>query len=156
MIEVRRSPLVKAVELSEALPITTPKQEKNTPLQFRGGKHAERGAVSNLRGREDRSRFAHGPVSYSLLIHPPLVIENLLAKRGRFELMHATRRTVLWYGDLNPGDRVPIHTVGLDAPLLLMVNLGFCRTPVGEGALVHHGSDATHAKGEYRYLMVLA
>lgn len=32
-----------------------------------------------------------------------------------------------------------VHTVGLDVPILLLVNLGFCRTPVGEGALVHHG-----------------
>ena len=84
----------------------------------------------------------HGPVTYSLSIHPPLVIENFLPTPGRFELMHATRRTVLWFSDLEPGERIPIHTVGLDAPLLLLVNLGFSRTPVGEGALIHHGADA--------------
>jgi hypothetical protein len=55
--------------------------------------------------------------------------------------MHATRRSVLWFSDLKPGEKVSVHTVGLDAPLLLLVNLGFCRTPVGEGALVHHGSE---------------
>ena len=44
---------------------------------------------------------------------------------------------------------MPVHSVGLDAPLLLLVNLGFCRTPVGEGALVHHGANtATSGKGE--------
>jgi hypothetical protein len=148
VVEVRRSPLVKSREHADLVesPVTTPKQEKHAPLHFKGGKNPER-PLTQLRAREGDSKFVHGPVSYSLLIHPPLVIENLLPKRGRFELMHATRRTVLWFGDLNPGERIPIHTVGLDAPLLLMVNLGFCRTPVGEGALVHHGSDSTNAKG---------
>ena len=152
VIEVRRSPLVKFMELPDSAtsPTTTPKQEKTQLPLPKGGKSSERGLMPQFRAaREDRSRFQHGPVAYSLLIHPPLVIENLLPKRGRFELMHATRRTVLWFGDLSPGDRIPIHTVGLDAPLLLMVNLGFCRTPVGEGALVHHGSDASHAKGKW-------
>ena len=84
----------------------------------------------------------HGPILYSLSIHAPLVIVNLLPEGGRFELMHAVRKTVVWYADLKPGQQVPIHSVGLDAPLLLLVNLGFCRTPVGEGALVHHGADS--------------
>jgi hypothetical protein len=55
--------------------------------------------------------------------------------------MHAVRRNVLWFSDLDPGQQVEVHSVGLDAPLLLLLNLGFCRTPVGEGALVHHGTD---------------
>ena len=82
----------------------------------------------------------HEPIQYSLVIHPPLVIENLLPENGRFELMHATRRVVVWWADLKAGERIPVHTVGLDAPLLLLINTGFCRTPVGEGALVHHGA----------------
>lgn len=86
--------------------------------------------------------FIHGPVVYSLSIHAPLVIVNLLAVGGRFELMHAVRKTVVWYADLKPGQQIAVHSVGLDAPLLLLVNLGFCRTPVGEGALVHHGADS--------------
>jgi len=69
----------------------------------------------------------HGPVAYSLVLYPPIIIENLLPEQGRFELMHATRRQVLWFGDLSPGESVPIHTVGLDAPLLLLMNLGYCR-----------------------------
>lgn len=150
VIEVRRSPLVKSTELSESVasPTATHKQQKTQLPPPKEEKSSERGLMPQFRAREDQSRFQHGPVSYSLRIHPPFVIENLLPKRGRFELMHATRRTVLWFGDLNPGERIPIHTVGLDAPLLLMLNLGFCRTPVGEGALVHHGSDAAHAKGK--------
>jgi len=43
--------------------------------------------------RED-SHITHGPIAYSLVLHPPLTIENLLPERGRFELMHATRRQV--------------------------------------------------------------
>ncbi|CAB9515429.1 Putative vacuolar protein sorting-associated protein [Seminavis robusta] len=84
----------------------------------------------------------HCPVAYTLALHAPFVITNLLPETGRFELMHAVRRTVLWFGDLKPGQQMPVHSVGLDAPLLLLLNLGFCRTPVGEGALVHHGADA--------------
>jgi hypothetical protein len=68
-----------------------------------------------------------------------LSIQNLLPERGRFELMHAINKNVLWWGSLEPGEKVPVHTVGLDAPILLMVNLGFCRTPIGEGALIHCG-----------------
>jgi hypothetical protein len=93
---------------------------------------------------EDRAKnrdCVHGPVAYALYIHPPLVIANLLPEKGRFELMHAVHRTVLWFGDLEPGQQVSVHSVGLDAPLLLFTNLGFAKTPVGEGALVHHGTD---------------
>jgi len=84
---------------------------------------------------------SHGPVAYTISIHPTFVIVNLLPEKGRFELMHAARRNVVWFADLEPGEQVSIHSVGLDAPLLLLLNLGFCKTPVGEGALVHHGVD---------------
>ena len=98
---------------------------------------------TSLIGGTNRYEYpeVHAPVSYTLSIHAPYVITNLLPETGRFELMHAIRRTVLWYGDLKPGQSMPVHSVGLDAPLLLLLNLGFCRTPVGEGALVHHGAD---------------
>lgn len=53
------------------------------------------------------------------------------------------------HADLKPGQQVPIHSLGLDVPLLLLVNLGFCRTPIGEGVLVHHGGDAVvYSKGK--------
>ena len=45
---------------------------------------------------------------------------------------------MLWWQILEAGETCSVHTVGLDAPLLLLVNLGFCRTAVGDGALVHH------------------
>lgn len=94
--------------------------------------------------------FVHGPVAYTLSIYAPFVIANLLPEAGRFELMHAVRRTVVWFADLEPGQQVSVHSVGLDAPLLLLINLRFCRTPIGEGALVHHGVDPPHdARGMY-------
>jgi hypothetical protein len=83
----------------------------------------------------------HTPLAYSLSIHPPLVITNLLPCKGRFELMHTVNRAVMWSEDLESGQEVSVHSVGLDAPLLLFLNIGFAKTPVGEGALVHHGSD---------------
>ena len=88
----------------------------------------------------DNERILHGPVAYSLVIHPPIVIGNLLPESARYELMHASREQVIWWSDLKAGESVPVHTVGLDAPLLLLINVGYCRTPVGEGALIHHGS----------------
>ena len=83
----------------------------------------------------------HLPIAYSIMIHPPIVITNQLPCTGRFELMHAVNRSVLWSGDLIPGQEVSVHSVGLDAPLFLFLNVGFAKTPVGEGALVHHGPD---------------
>jgi hypothetical protein len=83
----------------------------------------------------------HLPVAYSIIIHPPIVITNQLPCAGRFELMHAVNRSVLWSGDLLPGREVSVHSVGLDAPLFLFLNIGFAKTPVGEGALIHHGHD---------------
>lgn len=83
----------------------------------------------------------HGPILYTLSVHPPFVFVNLLPRKGRFELMHAVHRKVLWFRDVEPGEEVSVHSVGLDSPLLLLINLGYCRTPIGEGALVHHGAD---------------
>lgn len=136
-IEVGRSPLVSVnkekvdSENKETLPGETRKIQKKKGGSDKKAKKSE--------------ECIHGPVAYSLSIHAPLVIVNLLPEGGRFELMHAIRKTVVWYADLNPGQQIPVHSVGLDAPLLLLVNLGFCRTPVGEGALVHHGADSFSA-----------
>ena len=125
-IEIVRSPIVKSKDASV------------TSIA------AKDGVVEKKKKRKtDYSSLMHGPVAYTLAIHAPLVIVNLLPEGGRFELMHAIKKTVVWYADLEPGQQVPIHSLGLDVPLLLLVNLGFCRTPIGEGALVHHGGDAT-------------
>ena len=147
-IEIRRSPVVKLVkgdDKAEEQPrVNFALQRLQLMKDIAPSNINNTGFPRKLRRNEVHasSRYTHGPVTYSLSIHPPLVIENFLPTPGRFELMHATRRTVLWFSDLEPGERIPIHTVGLDAPLLLLVNLGFSRTPVGEGALIHHGADA--------------
>jgi hypothetical protein len=133
VVEVKRSPLVSSemseneeADLSAFSPPMIGKGLRGARIKFSKGTN------------QSRSR-THAPVAYSLVVHPPIVIENLLPERGRFEVMNATSKEVLWWGTLEPGERFPIHTVGLDAPLMLLVNLGFCRTPVGEGALIHDG-----------------
>jgi hypothetical protein len=125
-IEIVRSPIVKS-----NIDVALSSEHKNDTVE-----------KNKKKRKPDHSNLIHGPVAYSLAIHSPIVIVNLLPEGGRFELMHAIRKTVVWYADLEPGQQVPIHSLGLDVPLLLLVNLGFCRTPIGEGALVHHGGDA--------------
>jgi hypothetical protein len=140
-IEVGRSPLV---NVNRDKTVTESKESSQTDFS-----KAEKKNASVQDKKAKKVERIHGPVAYTLSIHAPLVIVNLLPEGGRFELMHAVRRTVLWYADLQPGQQIPVHSVGLDAPLLLLVNLGFCRTPVGEGALVHHGvASAVGGKGE--------
>lgn len=43
---------------------------------------------------QDDQNDIHGPVAYSLEIHPPMIIENFLPEKARYELMHATRKKV--------------------------------------------------------------
>lgn len=52
------------------------------------------------------------------------------------EQKHAVARAIL-----DVGEKVPVHTVGLDVPILLLVILGFCQTLHDKGTLVHHGGD---------------
>jgi hypothetical protein len=135
-IEVGRSPLVNVHKDKFDFDA-----KESSHGELRKGQKKKLGPDRRAKKTEER---IHGPVAYTLSIHAPLVIVNLLPEGGRFELMHAIRKTVVWYADLDPGQQVPVHSVGLDAPLLLLVNLGFCRTPVGEGALVHHGADSVN------------
>uniref|UniRef100_A0A7S4MN01 C2 domain-containing protein n=1 Tax=Odontella aurita TaxID=265563 RepID=A0A7S4MN01_9STRA len=151
VVEVRRSPLVRPFPGHDCQAgyhgtngdtSMTPHPIDSYP-DTDGNADGSKNAVGDERKREvqsSQSHHVHGPVAYSLFVHPPIILENLLPEGGRFELMHATRRVVVWWADLKAGEVAPVHTVGLDAPLLLLINLGFCRTPVGEGALVHHGS----------------
>jgi hypothetical protein len=124
-------------------------QERDTmPGLYRKGTEGGPVTTSNFEASNSQTQSKHDPVTYSLLVHPPFVIENLLPEGGTFELLHATRRQVVWSGVLEAGERVPIYSVGLDAPLFLLMNLGYCRTPNGEGALVHDGNfSRTLAKG---------
>lgn len=133
VVEVKRSPLVSS-ETSEREEADT--STLSPPMMGKGLRGAR---IKFSKGTNQSKSRTHAPVAYSLVVHPPIVIENLLPERGRFEVMNATSKAVLWWGTLEPGERFPIHTIGLDAPLMLLVNLGFCRTPVGEGALIHDG-----------------
>ena len=134
VVEVKRSPFVRLNNVKIILPDAT---DFDSTSPARTGK----GFAKNIFSKNNAPEKAdvHAPIAYSLVIHPPLIIENLLPERGLFELMDATSRNVLWWGSIGAGEKVSVFTVGLDAPLLLLVNLGYCRTAVGEGALVHHG-----------------
>jgi len=68
------------------------------------------------------------PVHYNFVIHPPIILENLLPMSGTFEILHADQQRVLWSAVIKPGKAVPIHTVTLEEPLRLRINLSYCRT----------------------------
>ena len=136
VVEVKRSPFVRSTQAETMKSEAESAGDVLSPKMGKGLKNAKNlFSKNNAPGKAE----IHAPIAYSLVIHPPMIIENLLPERGRFELMDAKSRNVLWWGRLEAGERIPVHTVGLDAPLLLLVSLGFCRTAVGEGALVHHG-----------------
>jgi len=135
VVEVKRSPFIRSTQAETIKSESASAADAISPMG-KGLKTAKNIFSKNIGpGKAD----IHTPIAYSLVIHPPLIIENLLPERGRFELMDATGKNVLWWRNLEAGERISVFTVGLDAPLLLLVNLGFCRTGVGEGALVHHG-----------------
>lgn len=71
----------------------------------------------------------------NLVIHPPIILENLLPVKGTFELVHALHKRVLWSSVIGPGKVKSVHTVTLDEPILLLINLDFCLS--SEGALIH-------------------
>lgn len=49
--------------------------------------------------------------------------------------MHAVQKRVLWSSWIAAGTAKPVHTVTLEEPMLLLINLKYCRS--SEGALVH-------------------
>ncbi|CAN0341120.1 unnamed protein product [Hapterophycus canaliculatus] len=62
-----------------------------------------------------------------MMLHPPLVVENLLPHAGSFELVDQVSCTVLWRAHLDSGASIGVYTAGLDTPLNMFINLGFCR-----------------------------
>lgn len=107
VIEVKRSPLVRANEPEVINDILSPAKM---------GKVVKSAKNKLAKNTNIAKTEVHAPVAYSLIIHPPIVIENLLPERGRFELMNATTRNVVWWGNLEPGEKAQVHHVGLDAP----------------------------------------
>lgn len=80
-----------------------------------------------------------------IAIHPPIVLENLLPCGGIFELVHATQKRVLWSSYIAAGTVKPVHTVTLEEPLLLLINLKYCRS--SEGALIHQPRRSEGSEG---------
>ena len=136
VLEVKRSPLVQSTQAETVKAEAASVGDSLSPTRM--GKGLKAKTIFSKNQAQEKAEI-HAPVAYSLVIHAPIIIENLLPEKGRFEIMDATSRDVLWWGSLEAGERVPVHSVGLDAPLLLLVNIGFCRTAVGEGALIHQG-----------------
>ena len=82
------------------------------------------------------------------VIHPPIVLENLLPMKGIFELIHATHKTVLWSSVIAPGKAVPVHTVTLDVPIMLVIILDFCRST--QGLVVHKPNELIREEIKFR------
>lgn len=84
-----------------------------------------------------KGQAVHDPVEYMILIHPPLVLENLLPEACTLELHDFRSDAFLWKARLQAGQSLPVHDVRLDCPLTLIVQTEYCRSP--EGALIHKG-----------------
>jgi len=53
--------------------------------------------------RESHERV-HAPIHYMIVVHPPIILENLLPMGGLFEIVHATQhKRVLWSSWIDPG-----------------------------------------------------
>ena len=78
--------------------------------------------------KERNFNIKQPPLIYSLAIHPPIILENLLPMTATFELVHAVHKRVLWSSVIAPGKVKSIHTVNLDDPILLLINLDYCRS----------------------------
>lgn len=88
----------------------------------------------------------HDPIHYNIVIHPPIILENLLPTGGVFEIVHATQqKRIMWSSWIGPGEVMPIHTVTLEEPLLLLVHLKYCRSP--DGVLIHRPVDKSDGSG---------
>lgn len=86
------------------------------------------------------------PCNFTIVIHPPIQIENLLSCSAVFEIVHAVQKRVLWSACVAPGCVKPIHTVTLEEPLLLLINLRYCRA--SEGVVIHEPKkNDVHKKG---------
>ena len=110
-----------------------------------GGHGHESTEVSRKRtgtraGGSKKREAPHDPVEYMILIHPPLVLENLLPEACVFELHDFKSKNLLWKAHLQAGQSLPVHDVRLDSPLVLVVQTEYCRSP--EGALIHKGNVA--------------
>ena len=98
-IEVKRSPLVAPFAGHNVLsPNNNNIEEKSfDELSHKSALSSDTNAVLSgdvTKSPQDGQNDIHGPVAYSLEIHPPMIIENFLPEKARYELMHATRKKV--------------------------------------------------------------
>lgn len=73
------------------------------------------------------------------------MIENLLPTAGVFELLHAENKQVLWSSCISAGAVKAIHTVTLEDPLILVINLRYCRA--SEGVVIHRPKPSASQRG---------
>lgn len=161
-IEVRRSPVVSPFPGHESYDINTNSGRNEHVEETSGHQLLDQSSFGSMKTSvlqrngdfDDRDNYQepnmHGPISYSLTIYPPFMIRNMIPEPARYELMHAVRKQIVWWRDLEPGETVPIHSVGLDSPLLILINVGYCRTPIGEGALIHQGTESNREMHEHQ------
>ena len=86
---------------------------------FGGGQHE----VNSIRATND--------VDYTIIINPPIILENLLPCGGIFQIIHTTQKNTLWSGEILPGHVKSIHTVILNDPLTLLITLPHCKSLQG-------------------------
>jgi hypothetical protein len=70
-------------------------------------------------------------VDYTIVINPPIILENLLPCGGIFQIIHTTQKNTLWSGEIMPGHVKSIHTVILNDPLTLLITLPHCKSLQG-------------------------
>ena len=74
-------------------------------------------------------------LKFTIEIHPPIVLENLLPTVAYFEIIHAVHKRVLWKSWVLSEATTSIHTVTLDQPLILLISANYCHT--SDGLLFH-------------------
>ena len=147
-------------------PITYCVEVRRTPFRHGSAEdfhESQAGMLSRLvrkKGQaQDQSR--HAPLEYSLVIHPPIVLENFLPKDALFQLMHGVQDRIVWSSKIKAGERIPIHTVGLEAPLRLLIRIDLAGKRDKNGqvqaseplesvapyALIHQGAEARAQTG---------
>ena len=72
---------------------------------------------------------------YLISLHAPFLLENLLPVEALFQLVrkktHTTDGALLWTGKIGAGKARPIHTVSLDASVILTVSLSYMEKEAG-------------------------
>jgi hypothetical protein len=110
----------------------------DNPITMKDG--FQRGAGSGTHWDSKNVEPIHGPLDYMIVIHPPLVLENLLPEACVFRLYDFTSKAMLWKAHLQAGQSMPIHDVRVDCSVLLDVQTEDCRST--ESVLIHKGGGA--------------